>query len=147
MKVRSFESSIISIDEFLLHDFYPEDLKQYSAEWVKNTEEKKIIPSMKSSLRIMILIACNEGKIFAYQFVEGTVTSETIVDFLENSVLPAWNEKRANEHNPAFDDEDMGVKVLMDNAPVHRTKIVHQWFVNNDWETLDLPSHSADLNP
>ena len=34
-----------------------------------------------------------------------------------------------------------------DNAPVHKSKIIGNFFQENEWEALEWPAYSRDLNP
>ena len=34
-----------------------------------------------------------------------------------------------------------------DNAPVHKSKIIGNFFQENEWEVLEWPAYSPDLNP
>ena len=34
-----------------------------------------------------------------------------------------------------------------DNAPVHKSKIIGNFFQENDWKVLEWPAYSPDLNP
>ena len=36
---------------------------------------------------------------------------------------------------------------LQDNAPVHKSKIIGNFFQENEWEVLEWPAYSPDLNP
>ena len=34
-----------------------------------------------------------------------------------------------------------------DNAPVHKSKIIGNFFQENEWKVLERPAYSPDLNP
>ena len=37
--------------------------------------------------------------------------------------------------------------VQQNNAPVHKSKIIGNFFQENEWEVLEWPAYSPDLNP
>jgi transposase len=51
------------------------------------------------------------------------------------------------EESALFEDMGPGYSVMMDNAPIHKTKIVQHWLQSHQISIMDFPPHSSDLNP
>ena len=43
--------------------------------------------------------------------------------------------------------EYTGFGVQQDNAPVHKSEVVRNFLAQEQWEVLDWPAYSPDLNP
>ena len=40
-----------------------------------------------------------------------------------------------------------GLMFMQDNAPIHKSRLARQWFVDNGIDVLEWPPYSPDLNP
>lgn len=66
--------------------------------------------------------------------------SEEYRNVLENKIYPAARN--------VFPLEDYETIIVMQNSPVHTTRIINKWFEeHSDIELCVLPPYSPDLNP
>ena len=69
--------------------------------------------------------------------VKGNLNTTAYNDILDDFAVPAlWQQF-----------EEVPFLFQHDNAPVHKARSIHKWFVENGVEELDWPAQSPDLNP
>ncbi len=73
-----------------------------------------------------------DRKLIAPFYFNGHTTSEVFMTWLEEVLLPIWNEKDI---------------LIMDNASWHKTKKVINFLENNKIKYIFQPPYSPDLNP
>jgi len=86
----------------------------------------------------MMIVALWKQDILTYQILEEdeTVNSVTYLEFLETRVLPEVTRKNLGR-----------IKILHDNSPVHKHRIITEFLQEQRWETLDHPPYSPDMSP
>ena len=85
---------------------------------------------------------CFYGSTLGYLWTleDGRNNSERYIEILTH-VLPDVRLELSETlkiNNPVF---------MHDNSLVHTSKVVREWFKDNDWEVADHPACSPDLNP
>jgi len=136
----AFFSSIVTMDETWTPMFSPETKRQ-SAQW-KHTDSpppKKLRVSASAEKMMVAMFWDVEGVILTHCVPKSTtVTGQTYEDVLRTKFLPALREKRPKKVAAVFFHHD--------NAPLHRTAGVHQFFDDNS-EVVPHAPYSPDLAP
>jgi hypothetical protein len=71
--------------------------------------------------------------------IDGTLNGIKYIEVLRNELLP--------EIEYARETFGANFKLMQDNAPAHRAKVVKDFLAANDIEFLEWPPYSPDLNP
>lgn len=73
-------------------------------------------------------------------FVSGKQSALDHLETLQNHLLPFVNAEHTHD--------DKGVAIFQqDNASIHRARCVQTWLQGQDFETMEWPAKSPDLNP
>ena len=62
--------------------------------------------------------------------------SQDYIDLLKTFAVPLWNLNMTSSYG-----------VVQDNATIHKSKLVNEFMINQDFKFLDYPKKSPDLNP
>ena len=94
--------------------------------------------SINEELKVMMTLAVQDHKVIAHDILpEGeTVDGQCFKRFLIESLRPKLIQ--AGIHHPV---------ILMDNARPHYHHIVTEYLQRRDWDILDHPPYSPDMNP
>ena len=62
--------------------------------------------------------------------------SQDYIGLLKTFAVPLWNLNMTSSYG-----------VVQDNAPIHKSNLVNEFIINQDFKFFDYPAKSPDLNP
>jgi len=133
--------NIVTMDETMVSYHTPETKKQ-SKQWIKKGQPGPIKAKVHASRTKQMLIAFfdSKGLIYTHIVARGvTINAAYIVEVL-GTFLKHFKKKR-----PVMATQEWFFH--WDNAPVHTTAVVQDWFTAHAIQLLDHPPYSPDLAP
>ena len=133
---------IVEIDETWIRSFEPK-LKRQSNEWhTKNSPRPIKFRRSQNSAKMLMIFACDfRGVLMAHRVPTGeTVNKEYYKMYIRTILCPAIRRKR-------LEMIDRTPIILHDNASLHKANVVKELLESYQWEVLDHPPYSPDLNP
>ena len=133
---------IITGDETWIY-FYEPERKQQTRAWVKKgTKGPQIVKKSKSAYKVLYTMFFNtKGVLLQKPCQKGkTITGKYYKEEILKKLVSDLKMARPNTGL-------RGLKLLHDNAPAHKSKLVTEYLAEQNFETLPHPPYSPDLAP
>ena len=100
-------------------------------------DPKCLVGSVKQSPNLMVWGCFGNGRLGQLSFIDGTMDSTSYIRILRPALPAAKRE--------VFDGGDFVFQ--QDNASCHKSRMTMRWFQRHNFQVLDWPAQSPDLNP
>jgi len=109
--------------------------------WLNKKNPKPVIKPYETSSIAMISALSDEGWLFS-QLRKGTNWEAEMLEFL---IL--LDQRMAKYYGWSFRAKRSKIIILMDNASIHKTKKIEEFFSKFDYLSISLPQYTPEWNP
>ena len=102
--------------------------------WRESGEEIYAGPKINGRERLNLILAVSKNKVIHKTFIKGSVNSEHFIDFLDEMITTLDKKEKENSI------------IIMDNATIHLTKDVIEFFKTNKLKGLTICPYRSNFN-